>query len=421
MKQISQFFTLFWILYFPTCIAYNDLSGFSSVDEIMTVILIAFTWYKRRSIAVNREPIKEFAQFIGVYVFYILYSLVMAVNTRHAIFLDMVQWIRPFSVIYCTWILNPKFSSLQRRLMLYSMIFTLFSWIVYHPETTDFAVESEFPVLGQMAICTGMSYYLFNDEKISTKRIALLLVLIGMLAPKFKFMGEVVCFIAVVFYLKRQLNLRSSKTVLWITIVMIVVLTVTWTRFDGYYVTGWSDENLARPKMYRTSLLVLRDYFPLGPGMGTFGTNAAGVDYSPLFYKYGLNEVWGLDEKSAKVGFAADAFYPALAQFGIIGVFLFCVFWKRRIIALNSIQDMKYYRVALMAFFCLAIEQAADSSFLSGKGMGYCMLLGLCLNANRNSMKLQDEKATENDAMLEIDEKLDKTVMIEDKNGESTD
>jgi hypothetical protein len=52
---------------------------------------------------------------------------------------------------------------------------------------------------------------------------------------------------------------------------------------------------------------------------------------------------------------------------------------------------MKYYRVALMSFFCLAIEQTADSSFLSGKGMGYCMLLGLCLNANRN-MKQQEVK-----------------------------
>ena len=40
-----------------------------------------------------------------------------------------------------------------------------------------------------------------------------------------------------------------------------------------------------------------------------------------------------------------------------------------------------------MAFFCLAIEQAADTSFLSGKGMGYCMLIALCLNANRNMIE----------------------------------
>lgn len=32
-------------------------------------------------------------------------------------------------------------------------------------------------------------------------------------------------------------------------------------------------------------------------------------------------------------------------------------------------------------------EQMADSSWLSGKGMGYCMLIALCLNGNRNAME----------------------------------
>ena len=56
---------------------------------------------------------------------------------------------------------------------------------------------------------------------------------------------------------------------------------------------------------------------------------------------------------------------------------------------------MRYYRVAFMAFFCLAIEQTADTSWLSGKGMGYCMLLGLCLNANFNMEEEEDEEEEE--------------------------
>ena len=60
---------------------------------------------------------------------------------------------------------------------------------------------------------------------------------------------------------------------------------------------------------------------------------------------------------------------------------------------------MHYYRIALMVFFCLAIEQTADTSWLSGKGMGYCMLLGLCLNANRNN-ELEDDN--ESDELNEL-------------------
>lgn len=32
-------------------------------------------------------------------------------------------------------------------------------------------------------------------------------------------------------------------------------------------------------------------------------------------------------------------------------------------------------------------DQTANSSWLCGKGMGYCTLIALCLNANRNAME----------------------------------
>ena len=44
MSNIANFFTLFWIIYYPTCIAFNDLPGFSNIDEIMTVVLMFYTF-----------------------------------------------------------------------------------------------------------------------------------------------------------------------------------------------------------------------------------------------------------------------------------------------------------------------------------------------------------------------------------------
>ena len=266
--------------------------------------------------------------------------------------------------------------------MLATMVLTLASWIIYHPDSIENR-SVEFPVLGQLAICTGMSWYLLTKQTKLNRNIALLLVLTGMLAPKFKFMGEVVCFIAFIYFLRKRLNFRSPKTILYCTVIATIVLTVTWTRFDAYYVSGLNNEYLARPMTYKTSLKILYDYLPFGPGMGTFACNGAWKFYSPLYYKYNLNDIWGLDEAG---GFICDSYYPTLAQFGIVGVFFFLWFWKRRFKEINVIQDMRYYRVAMITVCCLAIEQTADSSWLSGKGMGYCMLLALCLNANRNMM-----------------------------------
>ncbi|CDD20523.1 uncharacterized protein BN769_00598 [Prevotella sp. CAG:732] len=383
MKNISRFFTLYWIIYFPTCIAYNDLPGFSSVDEIMTIILLLYTFIMYGSKYINKEPWKEFVACLGVIAFYVVYSLLFGANVSGGVWLDLMQEIRPYSIIFCTWILNPQFTKKQKKWMLITMIITLFSWILYHLQTLDSQVEAEFPVLGQLAICTGMSYYLFTKETKRNRLIALFLVLTGMLAPKFKFIGEVVCFISFIFFLKKRLNFRSPKTMIYCVLVVTIVLMVSWTRFDAYYVSGLDNEGLARPMTYKTGLKILWDYFPFGSGMGSFACNGAKVYYSPLYYKYDLNGIWGLGVVGA---FICDAYYPSLAQFGIVGVFFFCWFWKRRLAAFNIIADMRYYRVAMVTFCCLAIEQTADSSWLSGKGMGYCMLIALCLNANRNQM-----------------------------------
>ena len=403
MNSIAKFFTLYWIVYFPTCIAFNDFHGFSIVDEVMTFVLILYTLYKKRNQDTNPEPWKEYFVFLGILVFYVLYSSIMKINVFRAVELEILQQIRPYSVIYCTWILNPQFTERQKKWMIGTMVFTLALWIYVHPEAMQRDIHTEFPVLGQMAICTGMTYYLFTEESKRNSYVAVLLVLTGMLAPKFKFMGEVVCFIALVFFIKKHLNFKSPKTAISIVVLMAIVIAVVWQRFDTYYVSGWSNEALARPMTYKTSLEILKDYFPFGPGMGTFATNGAWKCYSPLYYEYHLNTIWGLNRGG---GFICDAFYPSLAQYGIVGVVLFCIFWKRRLIAMNEIVDMRYYRVALMVFFCLAIEQTADSSWLSGKGMGYCMLLGLCLNANRN---MEEDKLDEEN---ELDEEENENLQV---------
>lgn len=382
MKHIARFFTLYWIIYFPTCIAYNDLPGFSNIDEMMTIILFLFTLLMCRKRYINRKPSKEFIVCLGIIAFYFVYSLIWGVNVLGGILLDLMQEVRPYTIIFCTWILNPQFSRKQKKWMMATMVLTLVSWIIYHPDSIENR-SAEFPVLGQLAICTGMSWYLLTKQTKRNRNIALLLVLTGMIAPKFKFMGEVVCFIAFIFFLKKRLNFRSPKTIFYCTVIVTIVLTVTWTRFDAYYVSGLNNEYLARPMTYKTSLKILYDYLPFGPGFGTFACNGAWKFYSPLYYKYNLNDIWGLDEGG---GFICDSYYPTLAQFGIVGVFFFLWFWKRRFKEINVIQDMRYYRVAMITVCCLAIEQTADSSWLSGKGMGYCMILALCLNANRNMM-----------------------------------
>jgi len=387
MRGIAKFYTLFWIVYFPTCIAFNELESMGLVDEVMTVILIGYTFTKINTRYVVKRPRKEYYQFLLILTFFTIYGLLFGANIQQAVLRDLVQWIRPFSVIYCTWILNPQFTKKQKMTMLYSMIATMMAWFIYHPEARS-GGNAEFAVLGQLAMCTGMAWYLFTDPTKENTYIATALVLSGMLAPKFKYMGEVVCFIYVIYFMQSRLKFKSPKTAISIALLMAVVLYVTWFKFEAYYVSGFQEgaERMARPESYKVAFgQILWDYFPFGSGMGSFGSAAAADFYSPLYYKYKMDDIWGLSPDNPM--FLADAFYPVLAQIGVVGIFFFCAFWKRRFQEMNRIVDMRYYKVAWITVFCLAIEQTADTSFLSGKGMGYCMLIALCLNADYNLMR----------------------------------
>lgn len=261
MSQIANFFTLFWVVYFPTCIAYNDLPGFMYVDEVMTVILMLYTFLNSGNWSTNKRPWNEYYAFLGILMLFTVYGLTIGRNPD-GVWLDFIQEIRPYSVIFCTWILNPRFTDKQKKIMLGTMVVTLFSWIIVHPETVNDA-NAEFPVLGQLAICTGMSWFLFTEETQKNKFIALALVCTGLFAPKFKFMGEVVAFVGMLFFIKKQLDFKSPKTIVILSLLMTAVLYVTWERVDAYYVSGWNNEvKLARPETYKVAWAILWDYFP---------------------------------------------------------------------------------------------------------------------------------------------------------------
>ena len=77
--------------------------------------------------------------------------------------------------------------------------------------------------------------------------------------------------------------------------------------------------------------------------------------------------------------FLADAFFPTMAEFGVVGLLFFIWFWIRRYKEINKIDNFLIYKIALMCMLALFLEGTADTSYLSGKGMGYFMLLAMAL------------------------------------------
>ena len=374
----GRFYTLFWILYFPLCIAFYDSISFQYIDEILTVVLIGYTFINVKPKG-NKGKFNEMWIYILVMALYVVYSLVMAVNVSSAVWQDLQQQVRPYAVFYCTWLLAPKFTNGQKKLILNMMGLTIAAYIILNLTGSMRFYGQSFvtPVTGQLALVMAMTYFCFKPATKKNVFISVLILTIGLLSAKSKFFGEYVVFIAIAYFLHERIKFASMKTFLQLSVLVGAVIFFTWEKFNAYYVEGFEEERLqelARPATYAT-----------GIGLGTFACNAAAVHYSPLYEKYGLNEYWGLTEENPM--FLADCFYPVLAQYGWVGVFLFCVFWYRRIRETKYIVDGRYYKMALMCILALALESTADTSYLSGKGMGFFMLLAICLNERRTMVK----------------------------------
>lgn len=390
MKGIAKLYTWFWIIYFPVCIAFTNVVNFDRSDEILTVALLGYAFMKQRFLVKDKGRTTEINIYIGLMIFYLVYSLLIQVTTLRGVYLDLLQQLRPYAVFYLTWMMAPDFSPKQKKRIKWVMLLSFWGYLILFkikPSVVTPYGGGESAALGQIALCCAMIYYLFSKQTKRNRNIAILIMLLGLISGKSKYFGECVVFIALMMFVKSKINFTSVSTLLKVAALGCVVIFFTWTKFNAYYVEGFQDDaqEMARPLTYETGMKIMfKDYIPFGSGLGSFGTSAAAKEYSPLYYDYKLDMVWGLTPENPM--FLADAFYPTLAEYGIVGLFFFLWFWKRRLWECNKIPNIVYYRMALMAILALALESTADSSYLSGKGMGYFMVLALCLNSGRQQM-----------------------------------
>lgn len=103
------------------------------------------------------------------------------------------------------------------------------------------------------------------------------------------------------------------------------------------YFTGISTE--ARTELYRSSVSVAADHWPFGVGLGRFGTITAMNHYSPVYYEYGLNRVYGLEPGGS---FGTDTFWPAiLGEAGVIGLAAYLVGLAQMLRAPSALRRLK--------------------------------------------------------------------------------
>lgn len=366
-------FFAFFISYILLEYVFYNVVNISFLDEFYAVILLGSMFLQKIR--------KEFLFFIVVFVFYVLYSFFYSVNpSKMGIASDAIQQLKPF-VFFYYFEKNPiAFTNHQKTVLketcIISSVLLLASYMIWGLKG---GLISHPFILGISTFSFAILYdFLSSDEK--TPKVKILIILcIGLLSLRAKFFGEFLLYVVLLFAVKQKINFNIKYIIIGL-ITCLGVYYLVFSKFVFYFVDS---DGAARFLLYKTMPRVIMDYIPFGSGFASFATYASGLYYSPLYYKYGIAFGYGMSEENFT--YIADTYFPVLAQFGIVGVILFCLFWIRRYKNINIVakQSIRNYRIGLLIIAMVMIESVAGPVFVMAYNFIPMAILGsICGESN---------------------------------------
>lgn len=387
----GEFFLILFIVIFG--MFFNEILNIEFADELFELVLLLLFFKGLFLGRLKRKCGWDVKIFFGLSIFYPLYSLTLHLNTTNAILMDLLLQMKPyiafFSVYYLGISLSPLQKSILRKSILCLVFFSFITmlWALGSINGVEYAL---YQIYGHSSkfysglILLGLLFLYCSDYSLNNMLVFFVIISMGLITLKAKMFGFFFASIALYIFLRKGLEIRFTfKNIL---LGVILLGGILWAAREkvSFYFLGTSDSlhALARPLLYITSIDVLKDYFPLGSGLASFGTYASSVSYSSLYYRYELDQIWGLSPEMPE--FIADTFYPSLAQFGVIGVGLFILFWIFIIRNMNKqkkeLNDIRIYLIGCLLIFFLGIELVADAAFTNNRGFLVMVVLGLLLN-----------------------------------------
>ncbi len=129
------------------------------------------------------------------------------------------------------------------------------------------------------------------------------------------------------------------------------------------YVQSESYMEVARNVLYMKSFDIAKDFFPLGSGLGRYGSWISKVHYSPIYEKYGLSKIWGMSKDEPK--YINDTFWPmVLGEIGFIGLVLYLgilLIFGRSLYKQIRYSENKYIKAFQLGTFMMLIESLFES------------------------------------------------------------
>ncbi len=339
---------------------------------------------------------------IAVMTFYAAYSVLFRhYNTPAYILVDWIIEIKPY-IPFCVFLaVRPRLTNVEKQLIKFVSIVNAVAVciILACGETVVETALHHITYVGLTLFVSAMMILycsMKEDGSVDLRSIALTLLILtaGLATTRAKYYGiYVLSLFFLTAYRPGMMRSLNAWKVAGAIALLGAVIAVSWSKIDFYYLSGGSDkfdrsvaESFARPVLYATAGLILIQQFPFGSGLASIATYASQQNYSTLYYEYGIDKVYGLSPQTGY--FICDAFFPSLAQFGVIGVALYAAFWAfvysyiRKMIR-SGYKCFRYpVAIGILIILHIFIESTSGNTFTQPSGMMVLCLLGIiCGNA----------------------------------------
>lgn len=188
------------------------------------------------------------------------------------------------------------------------------------------------------------------------------------------------------FYLKKRGKFKTKYLIIFLPIILYL--------FSYQIDTYISNTESVRMILILNGIKTAYDYFPLGSGFSTYGTNEAAVHYSPLYYKYGFDGMWKMGPEDG--AFLNDGYIAGIiGEEGFIGFFLFIMLVVVMCRTIFSYQQCTLDQKAVIigVLLCLLASMTATGIF---KGVsGVFMMSVISIFTNKNMHKNECKRKTE--------------------------
>jgi len=394
INKIYYYYILMFLIF--GVMLYDQLGRylkFTFTDE-----LLAFTIAFYALFHINyKKYLDEYILCVLIFLLYLYWSLTQGVNVLPAVWMDFFIEIKPYIVFYSTCIiglsLTDKYKAKLAKTCIFLSLILLpigFLYLINFVATNSVLHSSRFST---MTVVLGTTYLYCSKKTKRDLKKTFLIWAIGLMATRSKMFGFYAIAFSIFFLLGKDRIKISFKYIFLGLISLVLIYFVAYEKINFYFVEGLeADTMFARPAAYVGMLEILREYVPLGTGFGSYCCHASSVYLSPLYYE--LTSI-----RYSQLGdgfFISDTFFPCLAQFGIIGVGLFVVFWVKRIMEAKKLyiisDEHNYdYKLAILIICFFFLESVADSTYTHNRGLYMFMILGMLLSdkLNKSTIKLK--------------------------------